>query len=63
MRKNLLFLRTQDIRMISDEVYNYSLEQNFPFWEAHVIPSTYSRHFPAILGIVDVQYIYPIAGN
>lgn len=62
MKKKLLFLTTQDIYMISDEVYNYNLEQNFPLHEAHVIPSAYSRHFPATLGIVDVQYIYSVAG-
>lgn len=61
MRKNLLFLRTQDI--ISDEVYNYNLEQNFPLQEAHVIPSAYLRHFPATLGTVDIQYIYSVAGD
>lgn len=31
MRKNLLFLRTPDIRIISDEVYNYNLVQNVLF--------------------------------
>lgn len=31
MRKNLLFLRTPDICIISDEVYNYNLVQNVLF--------------------------------
>jgi len=42
MRENLLFLRNQDIHMISDEVYNYSLEYHFPLREAYII----SRYFP-----------------
>lgn len=60
---NMFFLRTQDIHMISDELYNYNPGQNFLLQEVHVIPSTHSRHLTPTLDIVDVHHIHSVARN